>query len=80
MNSVVKWCIDNAPPPKNEGRFYSYAYVQLNACGYVGDIPGRDVRNDLDGEQTELFLNHGIGVQIGAKSGNYRGIRLINLR
>lgn len=80
MNEVKKWCIVNAPPPKVEGRFYSYAYVQREACGYVGDIPGRDIRKDLEDELTDLFLNYGIGIQMGAKSGGSRGIRIFNMR
>lgn len=80
MNAVKKWCIENVPPPKLEGCFYAYAYVQMEACGYVGDVPGRDIRKDLEDDLTDLFLNYGIGVQLGAQSHGRRGIRLFNMR
>lgn len=79
-NKTVQWVVKNAPNPKLEGEFFSYAFVFKGAYGYVGDHCGTQVRSDLEKYMKPIFDVYGIGIQLGVQSHGHRGIRVINLR
>lgn len=78
-NPVCDWIIRNAPERQREGKTFSYDEVYKLAYGCYLDNPGNKVREQIDAHKDELFLQYGIGVQIGVKSNGNRGIRIINL-
>lgn len=80
INPTVKWVIENCPPPKTHGKFFPYQYVHEQVYGWKTDLPGRQIRKDLDESVYELFFDHGIAVQLGVKFDANRGIRVINMR
>lgn len=78
-NPVCDWIIRNAPERQKEGKTFSYDEVFKFAYGCYLDNPGNRVREQIEAHKDELFLQFGIGVQIGVKSHGERGIRIINL-
>lgn len=80
INPTFEWVIKNAPQPKHEGIFYSYAYVFEQAYGYVGENMGNQVRFDLEENIKDLFNFHSTAVQLSVKCHGKRGIRVFNMR
>ncbi len=80
VNHTFDWLVTHIPPAKQEGRFYSYAFVFENAYGYSEKNAGRYVRKDLEELIYELCRFHYCAVQLGVKSNGKRGIRIMNLR
>ena len=81
MNKTFNWVIEHMPPPKYEGRFYSYSYVFKEAYGFEDKKKaGRQIREDLQDYIYDLCRNYQCAVQIGVKVQNYRGIRIFNLK
>ena len=79
MLTVVQWCKQYCPKPKQEGVFYPYAVVQETMFGYVGDNPGKEVREEFELKLSAL-LKEGIAVQLGVQSHGRRGIRLFSIK
>lgn len=78
-NPICDWIVRNAPERQKEGKTFSYDEVFKFAYGCYLDNPGNKVREQIEAHKDELFLQFGIGVQIGVKSNGNRGIRIINL-
>ena len=78
-NPICDWIVRNAPERQKEGKTFSYDEVFKFAYGCYLDNPGNKVREQIEAHKDELFLQFGIGVQIGVKSHGERGIRIINL-
>ena len=78
-NPICNWIIQNAPERQKEGTTFSYNDVFKFSYGCYLDNPGNKVREQIEAHKDDLFLQFGIGVQIGVKSHGERGIRIINL-
>lgn len=78
-NPVCDWIVRNAPERQKEGKTFSYDEVFKFAYGCYLENPGNKIREQIEAHKDELFLQFGIGVQIGVKSNGNRGIRIINL-
>lgn len=78
-NPICDWIVRNAPERQKEGKTFSYDEVFKFAYGCYIDNPGNKVREQIEAHKDDLFLQFGIGVQIGVKSHGERGIRIINL-
>lgn len=78
-NPICNWIIQNAPERQKEGKTFSYNDVFKFSYGCYFDNPGNKVREQIEAHKDELFLQFGIGVQIGVRSHGERGIRIINL-
>lgn len=78
-NPICNWIIQNAPERQKEGTTFSYSDVFKFSYGCYLDNPGNKVREQIEAHKDDLFLQFGIGVQIGVRSHGERGIRIINL-
>ena len=80
-NAVCAWIIDHCPEPSKEGVFYSYQTVFTGAYHISNnEIAGTEIRRQIDTFGEQLFTEYRIGVQLGVKSHDTRGIRIINLK
>ena len=81
-NPVVKFIVDHAPPPKTTGSYFSYGAI-MNECYHTAnEKAGEIIRASLESDdryKLMLYTDYKIGVQLGAKSGDSRGIRVIKL-
>ena len=78
-NPVCDWIIANAPRKGKEGEFFPYEDVFNAVYRYRADDPGNKLREQIAPRREELFLQFGLGVQLGVQSSCKRGIRIINL-
>ena len=78
-NPVCDWIITNAPERGKIGDFFSYNDVFKRAYRCYSEDAGDKVRRAITDHKADLFLQFGIGVQVGVKSNGQRGVRLINL-
>ena len=79
-NPVCNWIIEHCPEPSKEGVFFSYQTVYTSAYHTSNnEIAGTEIRRQIDSYGDQLFSEYRIGVQLGVKSHDVRGIRIINL-
>ena len=78
-NPVCRWIIENAPPKRKEGKFFSYADCFEGAFRTFSDSPSDEIRKQVEANRDTLFSKYGIGVQVGVMSHERRGVRIINL-
>lgn len=76
-NPICAWIVNNAPEARKEGVFYSYNAVSEGAYGLRVDKPGTLVPAEILRWKKELYESQGIAVQVGVKSHDKRGIRLL---
>lgn len=72
-NPVAMFVIDHKPKKGIDGKFYSYKTV-ADACD--GDFTTDDIRKVLGETKNELYEDYGIGIQLGVKKDDARGIRI----
>ena len=75
MLKISKWVIENKPS-KNKSFFISYKDICKNAVGYIPENPSYFVKESLENNMIEMYVNFGIGLQFGVKSNDCRGIRI----
>ena len=78
-NPVIAYCVDHAPAKGREGCFISYDEVYRGAYKTASPKPGEEVIRAIKSNLVPLYQDYGIGVQLGVKSHNYRGIRLFRV-
>lgn len=78
-NPVCCWILENVPPPRIEGQFFSYQTVFKGAYNAYSDNPGDKVREQLNIFRTELFSDYNVAIQVGVKSHGERGIRVLSV-
>ncbi|MBQ6431256.1 MAG: AAA family ATPase [Oscillospiraceae bacterium] len=74
---VIRWIIQNAPD-KAQTRFSDYHAAYYEIYRHQSDRPADAIRNAVEKYQ-QLFAAHGIAVQLGAKSNDKRGIRIVKV-
>lgn len=78
-NPVCDWLVSCDLQKRKEGQFFSYEDAFRFSYNCQTDSPGERIREQLEKHKDELFLQFGIGVQLGVQSNGKRGIRAINL-
>ena len=78
-NPVCDWLVSCDLQKRKEGQFFSYEDAFRLSYNYQIESPGEKIREQLEKNKDELFLQFGIGVQLGVQSNGKRGIRAINL-
>lgn len=79
-NPVCSYIIHATPEPKVNGTFIAYEDLYARSYHAYSEKPHEKIREQLIEHRNELFLQYGIGVQLGVKSNGNRGIRVINLQ
>lgn len=75
---VIRWIIQNAPD-KAQTRFSDYHSAYYEVYHHQSERPADAIRNAVEKYQQQLFAAHGIAVQVGAKSNDKRGIRIVKV-
>lgn len=78
-NPVCDWLISYDLRKGKEGQFFSYEDVFRFSYNHQVESPGEKIREQLEKSKDDLYLQFGIGVQLGVQSNGKRGIRAINL-
>lgn len=75
---VIRWIVQNAPD-KAQTRFSDYRSAYYEVFHHQSERPADAIRNAVEKYQQQLFSAHGIAVQVGAKSNDKRGIRIVKV-
>ena len=77
---IPRFLIDHMPPKAQTGDFYSYDTIYKSAYHCAVEEPSKTVQSVIAEWRDELYLKHGIAVQVGVRYDGKRGIRATNCK